>query len=419
MTKVAKKTKQNPKIVQTVLKDGRASLALEYYLGRDETPVLDENGHHLHYTSGAMAGKPRYRIRHTRKRETLNLYILLNPRTRRDRELNNETLQLAERIRFERAQELLEKREGYRLKRETDNDFIKYFSRHCDNELYTTSVRATFRSSYRRLLRFLESTPRYRCHARHLRIELITPEMVTGFTNYLKKVCRGEGAHKSYYMFRTVIRHAIEDGMIKKNPCQGIIVHRDTETLKKEILTLNEIKTLASTRYKREDTSVQRAFLFCCFTGLRWCDMIKLTYGNIDYAGRMLRFNQKKTEGRSAHSGVTIPLSDTLLNLIGNPSKSGDNNEIIFKIRCDRGTAANRLQRWVRKAGIFKKITWHCARHSFAVNVLGAGANIKTVAALMGHSSIKITEKYLHIVDRQKEEAINSLGPLEFEVNNP
>jgi len=46
--------------------------------------------------------------------------------------------------------------------------------------------------------------------------------------------------------------------------------------------------------------------------------------------------------------------------------------------------------------------------------VLGGGANIKTVASLMGHSSIKMTEKYLHVIDRQKQEAINSLGDLEF-----
>ena len=42
MAKVENKNKQNPKLVQTVLKDGRASLALEYYLGRTETPVLDD-----------------------------------------------------------------------------------------------------------------------------------------------------------------------------------------------------------------------------------------------------------------------------------------------------------------------------------------------------------------------------------------
>ena len=179
---------------------------------------------------------------------------------------------------------------------------------------------------------------------------------------------------------------------MKKNPCKGIVIHRDLNTLKKEILTIDEIKRLAATHYKGEDTALQRAFLFCCFTGIRWCDAVCLTYANVDFSARMLRFNQQKTEGRSAHSGVTIPLSAALLKLIGEPAQP---SEKIFNIS--------------------KTITWHCARHSFAVNVLGAGANIKTVASLMGHSSIKMTEKYLHVIDQQKQDAINSLGDLDYD----
>lgn len=56
----------------------------------------------------------------------------------------------------------------------------------------------------------------------------------------------------------------------------------------------------------------------------------------------------------------------------------------------------------------------HIVRHSFAVNLLNAGANIKTVSALLGHSSIKMTEKYLHVIDSQKKDAMNSLGRISF-----
>ena len=113
MAKVEAKNKQNPKLVQTVLKDGRASLALEYYLGRSESPVVDDEGNQVFYTSGAMMGKPKYKIKHNRKRENLNLYIWVHPRTQQERTQNRNTLALAEKIRFEREQEFLEDREGY------------------------------------------------------------------------------------------------------------------------------------------------------------------------------------------------------------------------------------------------------------------------------------------------------------------
>ena len=57
---------------------------------------------------------------------------------------------------------------------------------------------------------------------------------------------------------------------------------------------------------------------------------------------------------------------------------------------------------------------FHVARHSFAVNILNNGANIKTVASLLGHSGLKHTEKYTRAVDKLKEEAINSLPELKF-----
>lgn len=59
-------------------------------------------------------------------------------------------------------------------------------------------------------------------------------------------------------------------------------------------------------------------------------------------------------------------------------------------------------------------ITFHCARHSFAVNILNNGANIKTVASLLGHSGLKHTEKYTRAVDSLKEAAINSLPKLKL-----
>lgn len=102
MAKIETKNKQNPKLVQTVLKDGRASLALEYYLGRSESPVVDDEGNQVFYTTGAMAGKPKYKVKHNRKRENLNLYIWIHPRSPQERTQNRNTLALAEKIRFER-----------------------------------------------------------------------------------------------------------------------------------------------------------------------------------------------------------------------------------------------------------------------------------------------------------------------------
>ena len=59
-------------------------------------------------------------------------------------------------------------------------------------------------------------------------------------------------------------------------------------------------------------------------------------------------------------------------------------------------------------------LAFHTARHSFAVNILNNGANIKTVASLLGHSGLKHTEKYTRAIDSLKQDAINSLPELKL-----
>ena len=61
-------------------------------------------------------------------------------------------------------------------------------------------------------------------------------------------------------------------------------------------------------------------------------------------------------------------------------------------------------------------VLFHCGRHSFAVNILNNGANITTVASLLGHSGLQHTEKYTRAVDSLRQAAIDSLPMLTDEI---
>ena len=102
--------------------------------------------------------------------------------------------------------------------------------------------------------------------------------------------------------------------------------------LTKDILTQEEIERLLCTRYRQERPDIQRAFVFSLYTGIRFCDIKRLTYGNLDFRSRTLRFNQVKSEGRSAHSAVVIPLSDDLMDIIGFPRNPAELSELIFPL---------------------------------------------------------------------------------------
>ena len=382
----------NPKLGAKVLSDGRESLFLDFNFG---------------YTMEVSKTTGKEYAKKDRQREYLKLYLWQAPRTPQERQQNKETLEVAKKIRFERGQQLLESAEGYRLKKEKDINFLDWMEAYYNS--YSKGDKRHIKRARTCFIDFLASTPEYSKYVKRIKPEQITKPMIVTFTEYLQHRFVGEGAHTLFARFKKIIKAAVEADVMRKNPCNGVIIKIDNGTLKKDVLSVEEIQKMISTHYTGENPDIRRAFIFSCYCGLRWCDVKDLTFANVDYSNRLLKFEQAKTKGHSSASSVVIPLNDGLLKLIGEPTEGKDS--LIFPLP-SHTMCLKALRHWVKRAEIDKHITWHCGRHSFAVNTLNNGANIKTVASLLGHSGLKHTEKYTRAVDSLKQEAINSLPEL-------
>lgn len=410
-------TADNPKLGAKVLSDGRESLFLDFNFGFSwET---------------SKNGKEYKKI--DRRREYLSLYLWQAPRTPMERQQNKETLELAKKIRFEKGQQLLEGAEGYRLKKKADDlNFLDWMWAYYD--AYTKGDKRHIKRSCTWFVTFLTETPEYSKYAKRIKPEQIDKPMILAFTEYIQAKFTGEGAHTLFARFKKIIKAAVEADVIRKNPCNGVIIKIDSQQLKKDVLSMEEIKQMITTHYNGENPNIRRAFIFCLYCGLRFCDVKDLTFANVDFSNRLLKFEQNKTKGHSNASGVIIPLNEALLGLIGSPSAApvvdpeeltaqqakgaqkpakgakapALQDQLIFPLP-SHTMCLKALRHWTERAGIAKHITWHCARHSFAVNLLNNGANIKTVASLLGHSGLKHTEKYTRAIDSLKQDAINSL----------
>lgn len=171
--------------------------------------------------------------------------------------------------------------------------------------------------------------------------------------------------------------------------------------MKKNILTKDELQLLANAKCGNEE--VKRAFLFACFTGLGIAEIRKLTWERV--SNNKLKIYREKTEEQIIND--LHPVAIKLLGEFGKPK------EKIFILPSD--TAVNKSIRvWIKRALIAKKITFYCGRHTFATQLLLNGANLKTVADCMGHSTTKETIKYLNYVNELKSEAINNLPDIDI-----
>lgn len=397
MAKLTSKIKENPKLHAKKLSDGRESLYLEYYLGRQEW--IDEETEQV-------------KVKHERRKEFLNLYLISKPRTPIEKSTNEEVLELASKIRFEKEQQFKEDKDGYRLKSKKKINVFDFMQSYYDN--YTKGDKRMIKAAIKRFRDFIALE--YPLYKNIVAPDQLNKDMMMKFVDYLRSISKGEGALTHYKRFKKIIKYGVEHDIIRKNPCSGVVCKSDENALTKDVLSMEEMVQLMKTRYDQQNPNVRRAFIFCLYTGVRFCDVKDLMYSDIDYSTKKIKFNQRKTQGHSSKSWVDIPLNEGLLPLLGEQPIDEEGNLTdgrIFNLP-SQSMCLRSLKHWVKLAGINKHISWHCARHSFAVNILNNGANIKTVASLLGHSGLRHTEKYTRAVDSLKDDAVNSLPKVEL-----
>ena len=343
-----------------------------------------------------------------RSYEFLKLYINAKARNPIDKQQNKDNYELANRIRTDRESELNNLAFDYVPPTKQKVLFFEFAQNYLDN--YKKKDSAMIKGAIEDFKRFItEDYPGIKSET--FKINQIDRMMVINFIEFLQDNHSGEGANSYYSRFKKILNNAIAKNILHKSPAQKKepgdmeLTCKKPTGLRKQILTNEEIQLIAKTETKHPET--KKAFLFCLCTGLRFVDVKALKYSNIDFSTARLKIDQQKT-GKP----VIVDLNKTALKLIGKP---GNAENLVFDLP-GRNWATKTIGNLVLKAGINKHITWHCARHSLAVNLLTSSEkpDIKTVSSILGHASTKTTEVYLHVVDELKKKAVNALPDYEL-----
>lgn len=223
------------------------------------------------------------------------------------------------------------------------------------------------------------------------------------FRMYLLSKCKPSSANLYWQKFVSVLHTFFE---LQPDQKFKIPTIKHLEAIR-EHLSVSEVKTLVNTFCASQ--TLKNMALFSCLTGLRFSDIQKLTFEDLNFNdGWIIRFNSQKTGTVMNH-----PISDQAKSLIDAELKTMQilgqkENGQIFNIQYS--SYYNRiLKNWIESAGITRKITFHCFRHSYACMQLEAGTDIFTVSKMLGHSDIKTTQIYAKIADKQKKETTNKI----------
>lgn len=146
---------------------------------------------------------------------------------------------------------------------------------------------------------------------------------------------------------------------------------------------------------------------FALNTGLRLGDIVGLKWKEVDWERRTITVQVRKTRRMQE-----LPLNVDALSVVRAADAVRKQSEFVFY---NPMTGEPWKDLWLgfkkacRKAGI-EAVTWHTFRHTFATRLLRAGVSFMTVKRLLGHSSSKITERYVHETFEDDRRGVESIA---------
>ncbi len=338
---------------------------------------------------------PGYRDEDTnqvRRRESLGIMIYAHPKNQREKMYNSTLTEKAEAMRCRRYEEIINERYDFFDKKKLNGSFIDYFKKHARKK----------NSRYVNAFTHFNNFVGGKCSFGEVNVELCNKFLEylrnTSQLIHTKRKLHPNTVANYWSAFLGTLHAARRDRKLLENPCPYLDRAESIPT-EKVALSAEELITLAETPC--EEPVLKCAFLFSCLTGLRKSDIKILEWEMIQPEANEILYvtiRMQKTK-QIIHN----PIGTEALELIGDRGTGK-----IFPDFKDKMTQTA-LKRWIKAAGITKKITYHSSRHTYCTLQLGAGTDSRTVQTLVGHKNLTTTQGYLDNVDRNKIEAANRI----------
>lgn len=224
-------------------------------------------------------------------------------------------------------------------------------------------------------------------------------------------------------LLSSAMRSAQDEGLIARNPCRKVRL-QPSEMPEQRVLEPEEQRRLRNEALESQDAAV----LLALCTGMRLGEICALKWSDVDFARRTVAVKRtaqriRQCDGttrlevgapKSMHSRRLLPLPEPILTLLL-ARRSQNASDFIFGSAgraAEPRTMQRQFSRLAARAGI-ENVHFHTLRHSFATRLIELGVDIKTVSALLGHSSARTTlDFYAHSLPDSQREAVERLAAL-------
>lgn len=231
----------------------------------------------------------------------------------------------------------------------------------------------------------------------------ITPLTIQKFrAQRLKEGVSKVTTNREIALLKRMFNIAIEESYLEENPTKRIKMYSELNTVRDRVLSEEEEPRLFS-----ELAEHARPFVFSALhTGMRHGELQKLKWCNVDFGKRKIKVEETKSK-RVRFIWLNSMMFDVLVKL----KVVNGKGQRVFPFKGVRKT----FEGACRRAGI-EDLTFHDLRRTFGTRLLEAGVDIVTISKLYGHSSVLVTQRYLHPKDSLSKEAVELLVKKEEKV---
>lgn len=312
------------------------------------------------------------------KREKTNILVVKNDTQAKEKKFK------AEQLRLEKEHDLSRRISGV----SSDLVYLKEYYQWYLNKCTLASIKK-YQSTFNRLDNYFESD---------IVMSSLSHSDLQGFADSLYSELKIETVNSYLKCLKKVLNLAVSDNIIKESPASKLRLKQSNDNFIKPVILIDDVIKLWNIAH----TPTQKAFIFACYTGVGLKEILSLNQSNIS---KNLFVYQRAKNGRN----VSMKLKEGLRDLTNSKG-------LLFTDLPSDVTINKNLNKWIEKEQIKptldSKITFYCARHSFAVNLLLAGVDIRQVSLLLGHKDLTHTLRYLRFVDQLSGDSIDKLGGL-------
>ena len=175
-------------------------------------------------------------------------------------------------------------------------------------------------------------------------------------------------------------------------------------------LTDEELSSIREKEFSGKGLELVRdMFVFSCYTGLAYIDIFNLTKDQLSKGidGNLWIITNRQKTGSTSNIPL-LPVAEEIIKKYENHPVSSNSGKLLPVYTNQK--VNEYLKTIAENCGINKKLTFHCARHTFATTVtLGNNVSMESVSKMLGHKSIKTTQHYAKILDSKVSQDMGSL----------